>query len=61
MSKIKWFLKTLAYGFAVFIAISAVFGALMRGSLLPLIILVVVAVAYLGYRFYEGYSSGVET
>jgi hypothetical protein len=49
------------YGFAVFIGIGAVFGALMRGSLLPLIILVVVAVAYIGYRFYEGYSSGVET
>jgi hypothetical protein len=61
MSGIKWFLKTLAYGFAVFIGIGAVFGALMWGSLLPLILLVVVAVAYVGYRFYEGYSSGLET
>jgi hypothetical protein len=60
MSKIKWFLKTLAYGFAVFIGIGAVFGALMRGSLLPLIILLVVAVAYVGFRFYEGYSSGLD-
>ena len=60
MSKIKWFLKTLAYGFAVFVVIGAVFGALMRGSLLPLIILIVIGVAYIGYRFYQGYLSGLE-
>jgi hypothetical protein len=61
MSKIKWLLKTLAVGFAVFIVIAVVFGALMRGSLVPLIILIVIAVAYIGYSFYQGYSSGVET
>jgi len=58
MSKIKWFLKTLAYGFAVLLGLGAVFGALMRGSLLPLIVLVVAAVGYIGYQFLQGYSSG---
>ena len=63
MSKIKWFLKTLAYGFAVFIGISAVITALMQWprSPVPLIILILIAVGYIAYRFYQGYSSGVET
>lgn len=60
MSRIRWFVKTLAYGFAVFIALSAVFGALMRGSLLPLMILAVIALGYIGYRFIEGYAVGRE-
>jgi len=60
MSKIMWFLKTLAYGFAVFIALGAVFGALMRGSLLPLIILLVIAVGYIGYKFIQGYAAVTE-
>jgi hypothetical protein len=63
MSKIKWFLKTLAYGFAVFIGIAIVFSAVAgwRSDPWPLLFLIVVAVAFIGYRFYEGYSSGVET
>jgi hypothetical protein len=60
MSRIRWFVKTLAYGFAVFIALSAVFGALMRGSLLPLMILAVIALGYIGYKFIEGYAAGRE-
>jgi hypothetical protein len=62
MSRIKWFVKTLAYGFAVFIGISAVFGALYgwRADPTPLIILVVIAVGYIGYRFYQGYEAGRE-
>jgi len=63
MSRIKWFLKTLAYGFAVFIGITVVFSAISgwRANPWPLMFLIVIAVAYLGYRFYQGYSSGVET
>jgi fatty acid desaturase len=60
MSKSKGFMVTLAYGFAVFIALGAVFGALMRGSLLPLIILVIIAVGYVGYHFVQGYAAGME-
>lgn len=60
MSKIKGFVVTLAYGFAVFIALGAVFTALSgwRSDPLPLIILVVVAVGYVGYRFLQGYEAG---
>ena len=62
MSKIKGFVITLAYGFAVFIALGAVFGALSgwRSDPLPLIILVVIAVGYVGYRFIQGYAAGRE-
>jgi len=60
MSRIRWFVKTLAYGFAVFIALSAVFGALMRGSLLPLMILAVIALGYIGYKFTQGYAAASE-
>jgi 4-hydroxybenzoate polyprenyltransferase len=58
MSRIKWFVKTLAYGFAVFIGISAVFGALYgwRADPTPLLLIIVFAVAFIGYRFYERYS-----
>ena len=62
MSKIKWFVKTLAYGFAVFVALSLVFTALMQWprNQLPLIILAVIAVGYVGYRFLQGYAAGRE-
>ena len=62
MSRIRWLVKTLAYGFAVFIGISFVFTALSgwRANPFPLIILVVVAVGYIGYRFIQGYATGKE-
>jgi len=62
MSKIMWFLKTLAYGFAVLIALGAVFTALSgwRSDPLPLIVLAVIAVGYVGYRFIQGYAAGRE-
>lgn len=62
MSKIKWFVKTLAYGFAVFIGLGFLVTALMQWpqSPLPLIFIVVIAVGYIGYRFYQGYEAGRE-
>ena len=62
MSKIKGFVVTLAYGFAVLIALGAIFTALSgwRSDPLPLITLVVIAVGYVGYRFIDGYAAGRE-
>jgi uncharacterized protein involved in response to NO len=62
MSRIKWFLKTLVYGFGVFIALSFLFTALLQWpqSPLPLIIVVVGTVGYIGYRLYQGYEAGRE-
>jgi hypothetical protein len=56
MSKIKWFLKALA----LFMWISGVLGALIQGNPLTLIFFILIAVAYTGYRFYQGYLSGLE-
>jgi 4-hydroxybenzoate polyprenyltransferase len=53
-----WFLRILAYGFAMLIGISAVFGGLYgwRADPTPLLLIIPVAVAFIGYRFYERYS-----
>jgi hypothetical protein len=58
MSKTVWFLRILAYGFAMLIGISAVFGGLYgwRADPTPLLLIIVFAVAFIGYRFYERYS-----
>jgi len=63
MSRIKWFLKTLAYGFGVFIALSFLFTALLQWpqSALPLIIISFILVTYIAYKIYEGYSLSRET
>lgn len=63
MSKTKGFVKTLAYGFAMLLLLGAVFTALSgwRADPVPLVLLIVIAVGYVGYRFYQGYSSGAET
>ena len=54
MSKIKWLVRALAYGYAVFIGIGAVFG---RADPTPLILLIIVsALGFIGYYFYQGYS-----
>lgn len=56
MSKIKWFVRALAYGFALFIGIRAVFG---RTDPTPLILLITVsALGFIGYYFYQGYPPG---
>jgi 4-hydroxybenzoate polyprenyltransferase len=52
-----WFLRILAYGFAMLIGISAVFGLYgWRVDPTPLLLIIVFAVAFIGYRFYERYS-----
>jgi len=63
MSKIKWFLKTLASGFAVFVVLGFIFTALLQWpqNQLPLIILLFIFVSYIGYSIYDGYSSSQET
>ena len=63
MSKIKWFLKTPASGFAVFVVLGFIFTALLRWpqNQLPLIILLFIFVSYIGYSIYDGYSSSQET
>jgi len=63
MSKVKLFVKTLAYGFAVFMVLAVIFTALLQWpqNQLPLIILLFIIVTYIGYNIYEGYSLSRET
>jgi predicted RNA-binding Zn-ribbon protein involved in translation (DUF1610 family) len=63
MSRIKWFLKTLAYGFGLILLLGALFTALMnwRTNPWPVVILFLIVFIYIAFKIYEGYSVSRET
>jgi DNA-directed RNA polymerase subunit M/transcription elongation factor TFIIS len=63
MSRIKWFLKTLAYGFGLILLLGALFTALMswRTNPWPVVILFLIVFIYIVFKIYEGYSVSRET
>jgi DNA-directed RNA polymerase subunit M/transcription elongation factor TFIIS len=63
MSRIKWFVKMLAYGFGLLLLLGALFTAFMswRTNPWPLIILFLILFIYIAFKIYEGYVLSLET